>query len=80
MSLLLKAGSTGPHVTLLQQLLNFLTMANPPLATDGIFGPKTKAAVHNFQKSANLAVDGIVGPMTGQALVGATFVRLIKGV
>lgn len=31
---------------------------------DGIFGPKTKAAVEEFQSTYNLVVDGIIGPKT----------------
>lgn len=34
------------------------------ISVDGIFGPKTKAAVINFQRAKGLAVDGIVGPKT----------------
>jgi murein L,D-transpeptidase YcbB/YkuD len=37
---------------------------------DGIFGPVTKTAVEQFQKSAGLTVDGIVGPKTWAALGG----------
>ncbi len=37
-------------------------------AVDGIYGPKTKTAVKNFQKKNGLTVDGIVGPKTAAAL------------
>src|SRR5262245_52198284 len=40
------------------------------IAADGIFGPKTEAAVKAFQASANLVVDGIVGRRTWPAVVG----------
>jgi peptidoglycan hydrolase-like protein with peptidoglycan-binding domain len=39
------------------------------VAVDGIFGPKTDAAVRAFQQSRSLAVDGIVGPKTWTALI-----------
>ena len=35
---------------------------------DGIFGPKTEAAVKSFQRGKGLTVDGIVGPRTWAAL------------
>lgn len=38
------------------------------LDIDGIFGPKTEAAVKAYQKDHGLVVDGIVGPKTRGAL------------
>ena len=35
---------------------------------DGVFGPKTKQAVKDFQKAQGLDVDGIIGPNTRAAL------------
>jgi len=37
-------------------------------SVDGIYGPKTKAAVKSFQKKNGLVVDGVVGPKTAAAL------------
>lgn len=62
---MLRRGSTGPAVTLLQQLLN---QHGANLATDGQFGPLTDQAVRNFQRSVGIAVDGIVGPITWSKL------------
>lgn len=39
-----------------------------PGGIDGIFGPKTAAAVRSLQSARGLAVDGIAGPFTFQAL------------
>lgn len=54
-------------VLALQGYLNVLG-ARPPLALDGKFGPKTKAAVESFQRSVELNPDGIVGPKTWAAI------------
>lgn len=59
-------GSRGAEVVTLQQTLN--TQGYWCGSADGIFGPKTYAAVIKFQKVKGLAVDGIVGPQTRAAL------------
>jgi peptidoglycan hydrolase-like protein with peptidoglycan-binding domain len=38
------------------------------LAADGVYGPRTRAAVRRFQRRNGLMVDGIVGPQTLGAL------------
>jgi len=52
----LKQGSRGSEVKTLQTMLK--------VASDGIFGAKTKAAVVAYQKANGLVADGIVGPKT----------------
>ena len=54
--MVLKLGSRGNEVKLLQEKLN--------LKVDGIFGPLTEEAVKNFQRSNGLKVDGIAGANT----------------
>ena len=54
--MVLKLGSRGNEVKLLQEKLN--------LKVDGIFGPLTEEAVKDFQRSNGLEVDGIVGANT----------------
>jgi murein L,D-transpeptidase YcbB/YkuD len=70
-----RQGSTGPAVRAVQDQINFRNNKNGrTLAVDGVFGPKTKAAVIAFQRAMStqvrgFAVDGIAGPQTWQALV-----------
>jgi len=70
-----REGSTGPAVRAVQDQINFRNNKNGhTLNVDGIFGPKTKAAVMAFQRAIateqkGFPVDGIVGPLTWQALV-----------
>ncbi|WP_201092224.1 peptidoglycan-binding domain-containing protein [Thiocystis minor] len=78
MRLLLRTGSSGQPVRHLQSSINFLQIVSPPLAVDGIFGPKTQAAVIAFQRALHLTTDGIVGPLTGQALAGTLFLAMIR--
>lgn len=58
---------THMSVADVQHALNALG-ANPPLAEDGVLGPKTTAAIKSFQAQAGLSVDGVVGPQTTAAL------------
>ncbi|MCC7068405.1 MAG: peptidoglycan-binding protein [Burkholderiales bacterium] len=69
-------GSSGPAVAFLQHVLN-AKGASPKLKEDGVFGPRTDAAVKNFQRSKGLAADGIVGPKTWKALNGDGSVRAL---
>lgn len=64
---ILKQGSTGPEVELLQSILRRLGFLRGNV--DGIFGPQTKNAVVAFQQSVGLSADGIVGPRTWNALM-----------
>lgn len=58
--MLLKVGSRGANVKLLQEYLN--------IGSDGIFGKGTEAAVKSWQSDNRLTVDGIVGPKTWTAM------------
>lgn len=65
----LKAGSSGSQVKVLQNLLNG-NGAN--LEVDGVYGPKTEAAVKDYQTKNGLTVDGMVGPETSGSLTGGS--------
>ncbi|GGA32784.1 peptidoglycan-binding protein [Okeania sp. KiyG1] len=69
----LRNGSNGYNVTLIQSLLNDAGYGS--LVADGIFGVRTDAAVKQFQKDRNLTVDGIVGSQTWEALLPPTIAR-----
>jgi peptidoglycan hydrolase-like protein with peptidoglycan-binding domain len=72
-----KQGSQGDAVRGVQEEFQFRNLSGDPskgLQVDGIFGPKTDAAVRGFQQALHadipsVAVDGIVGPLTWRALV-----------
>jgi len=71
-------GDRGDAVRAVQEELQIrVEVGNPDLAVDvdGIFGPRTEAAVRTFQEGVARAVpdfpvDGIVGRLTWQALTG----------
>ena len=56
-----KINSSGQEVSRIQRSIGGLVV-------DGNFGPKTEAAVKEFQNSNKLVVDGHVGPQTRKAL------------
>jgi peptidoglycan hydrolase-like protein with peptidoglycan-binding domain len=69
----LQQGSTGPNVVVIQTALNRISQNYPAIpkipAVDGIFGPRTEAAVRAMQSIFGLKVDGIVGRATWYELV-----------
>jgi V8-like Glu-specific endopeptidase len=75
----LRRGSSGSAVVELQTRLNAWIASQAALAVlavDGIFGPRTDAAVRAFQRQNSLLVDGIVGPLTWGALLAAPSGRI----
>ena len=65
-----RQGSNGEAVRGVQSQFQARNLSGDPskgLQVDGIFGPKTDAAVRGFQQAAGLSVDGIVGPITWRA-------------
>ena len=63
---ILKTGSTGAEVALLQLSLRRAQYGAP--APDGVFGGATKSALQAFQRSHGLTPDGIFGAETERAL------------
>lgn len=61
----LRRGGGGDWVKLLQTALNLPQV-------DGLFGPRTEAAVRQFQRDNALVPDGIVGPKTWARLLRTT--------
>lgn len=69
---LLRAGSTGERVSLLQQYINAIADTYtdvPQVAEDGVFGAATAAAVREFQHLFGLAADAVVGSNTWASLL-----------
>jgi peptidoglycan hydrolase-like protein with peptidoglycan-binding domain len=63
---MLRRGAGGSEVRDLQSAL--LRRGINPGPLDGVFGPRTEAAVRRFQEVEALATDGVAGPKTLAAL------------
>ncbi len=70
----LRQGDHLPAVGVLQRLL---IRTGSRLRADGIFGPKTKAAVQDFQRARRLKPDGIVGVQTWPRVSAASDLQII---
>lgn len=55
-------------VLFVQNAINTLGLASPPLVADGHYGQITKAAVEAFQTAHGMTVDGWAGDVTAAAL------------
>lgn len=68
----LRRGSRNAEVERLQQVFsgfdNLIQVRYRAGSADGMYGPKTEAAVKVFQGEYRLVVDGVVGPKTWKAL------------
>lgn|GEM_PF-2270190 len=62
----LRQGSSGRCVRILQNAMNYLFNAN--LVADGVFGPATTGWVRGVQARYGLAQDGVVGAATWSQL------------
>ena len=61
---LLRNGSRGESVRIIQQYLTSINRAFPSipaLTPDGVFGPLTEASVRAFQREFGLVADGVIG-------------------
>lgn len=55
----------------LQGSLNVLVEPSPNLVVDGLYGPKTRAAVEQMQAKYGLRIDGWAGSLTQAAIASA---------
>ena len=62
---ILKQGSKGDWVTIAQ---GRLAVAGYKIEVDGVYGPKTKAVVEQYQRDNKLVSDGVIGPKTWEKL------------
>src|SRR3954469_2781678 len=67
----------APQVRTLQRALRRLGWQPGPV--DGLYGPRTEAAVTRFQSATRIGVDGIVGPQTRGSLQNAKTESLRRG-
>ncbi len=67
-ALILKRGSTGYNVRIVQDTLKSQGFMSNSINSTGYYGLITRRAVMNFQRSRGLRVDGVVGPQTLRAM------------
>lgn len=68
---LLRVGSRGAAVQLMQERLNSISIyypVIPQIAADGIFGNTTRQAVVTFQQLMGISADGIIGQQTWELI------------
>ena len=61
---MLRQGMRGPAVRTLQQQLMGAGYGVGKTGADGVYGPRTTAAVRSFQRANSLKQDGVAGPWT----------------
>ena len=66
----LKKGSKGTSVRVLQILLIGNGYSCGSAGADGSFGPSTHNAVIKFQGDKKISIDGSVGPQTWKKILG----------
>jgi peptidoglycan hydrolase-like protein with peptidoglycan-binding domain len=67
----LREGSEGDEVRLLQEYLNYIAgsfQSIPTVSTTGYFGPRTREAVIAFQEEVGLPINGQVSAVTWNAI------------
>lgn len=74
----LRYGANGEEVKKLQSRLKELGYDLGDAGVDGIFGPKTEAALKKFQEEYGLAVDGIYGKLSHTKLGELFEKRLVR--
>lgn len=65
---IIRKGSGGPDVGILQLALIEAGHPLPNFGADGDFGSETQTAVMDFQRNNGLQIDGIIGPRTMEVL------------
>ena len=73
----LQKGQKGDDVKRLQEMLNASGLADQ-IQADGIFGPKTEAALKQYQKAKGLTETGILDTKTMAVMFGETTVNSIE--
>ena len=75
---MLNVGTRGSDVSRLQRTL--ASRGFNPGSADGVFGPRTLAAVRAYQRARGLSADGVVGPNTSSKLFGSSARKFYDGV